>query len=187
MLISGAASASSDQGSQSGEPAAADRASLLDRALPRGLSLATCVWVVAFVARLPQSSLDSRWLLALLLAVLALGAMTIGWQSRSVAVAAASLLVAGLVNCLLVSSVIHSGDTATQEVSRVTLSDWAWIPGSLVAAGSLVLEGQRIPPRSVVMGSPAKVKRETTDEELERIRRNAESYARLSAEYGRKS
>ncbi len=139
MLNSGAATARPDRGSPLGEPAAADRAGLLDRALPRGLGLATSVWVVAFVARLPQSSLDSRWLLALLLAVLAAGAMAIGWRTRSVAVATASLLIGGVVNCLLVSSVIHSGDTATQEVNRVTLSDWAWIPGSLAAAGAIGL------------------------------------------------
>lgn len=55
--------------------------------------------------------------------------------------------------------------------------------GSIVAAGSLVLEGQQIPPRSLVMGAPAKVKRPTTDEEVERIRRNAESYVELSRVY----
>lgn len=116
-----------------------DRASLVDRALPCGLALATCVWGIAFVARLPQSSLDSRWLLALLLGVLAVGAMVIGRRTRSVGVTTASLLIGGLVNCLLVSSVIHSGDTSTQDVSRVTLSDWAWIPGSLAAAGAIGL------------------------------------------------
>lgn len=120
------------------ESAINDCAGLLDRALPRGLSLATCVWVIAFVARLPQSSLDSRWLLALLLFVLALGALLIGWRTRSVAVTVCSLLVAGLVNCLLVSSAVHSADpTTAKEVSRVTLADWAWIPGSLVAAGAI--------------------------------------------------
>ncbi len=55
--------------------------------------------------------------------------------------------------------------------------------GSIVAAGSLVLEGQQIPPRSLVMGAPAKVKRPTTDEEIERVRRNAESYVELSRVY----
>jgi carbonic anhydrase/acetyltransferase-like protein (isoleucine patch superfamily) len=36
---------------------------------------------------------------------------------------------------------------------------------SLVAAGSVVTPGTQIPPRSLVMGSPAKVKRQLTDEE----------------------
>ncbi len=97
--------------------------------------MATCVWVIAFVTRLPQVSLDSRILLGLLLAVLALGALLIGWRTRSIGVTIASLLVAGLVNCLLVSSVIHSGDSSSSLASRVTLADWAWIPGNLIAAG----------------------------------------------------
>lgn len=59
--------------------------------------------------------------------------------------------------------------------------------GSIVAAGSLVLERQEIPPRSMVMGAPAKVRRQTTDEELERVRRNAQNYVDLSREYMRES
>ena len=31
--------------------------------------------------------------------------------------------------------------------------------GSIVAAGTLLVEGQKVPPRSLVMGSPGKVKR----------------------------
>ena len=37
---------------------------------------------------------------------------------------------------------------------------------SLVAAGALVSPGTIIPPRSLVIGVPAKVKRELTEEEL---------------------
>ena len=37
---------------------------------------------------------------------------------------------------------------------------------SLVAAGSLLTRGTQIPPRSLVMGSPARVKRPLTDEEV---------------------
>jgi carbonic anhydrase/acetyltransferase-like protein (isoleucine patch superfamily) len=37
---------------------------------------------------------------------------------------------------------------------------------SLVAAGSLVAPGTRIPPRSLVLGAPAKVKRPLTNEEV---------------------
>src|SRR5262249_44472310 len=40
----------------------------------------------------------------------------------------------------------------------------------LIAAGALVTEGRRIPPRSVVMGVPGKVVREITQDELERTR-----------------
>lgn len=52
---------------------------------------------------------------------------------------------------------------------------------SLVAAGALVLEGTVIPPRSLVAGVPAKVRRELSDEEVAGIRRNAENYRALSA------
>ncbi|MGC5615385.1 gamma carbonic anhydrase family protein [Georgenia sp. Z1491] len=53
--------------------------------------------------------------------------------------------------------------------------------GSLIAAGTVVLEGTEIPPRSLVAGVPGKVRRQTTDEEVEAIRRNAETYLELSA------
>ncbi|MFH0810096.1 MAG: gamma carbonic anhydrase family protein [Pseudomonadota bacterium] len=52
---------------------------------------------------------------------------------------------------------------------------------ALVAAGALVTEGTRVPPRTLVMGSPAKPHRELTSEELERLRRSAEHYRELAA------
>lgn len=54
---------------------------------------------------------------------------------------------------------------------------------SLVAAGSMLTPGTVIPPRSMVMGSPAKVKRELSDEEIEGIAKNVASYVELSAIY----
>ena len=54
---------------------------------------------------------------------------------------------------------------------------------SLVAAGAVVLEDTVIPPRSLVAGVPAKVRRELTDEEVAGIRRNAENYRMLSARH----
>ena len=41
--------------------------------------------------------------------------------------------------------------------------------GSLVAAGAVVLEGMVVPPRSLVAGVPAKVRRELTEEEIEHV------------------
>jgi len=55
--------------------------------------------------------------------------------------------------------------------------------GSLVAAGAVVLEGTVIPPRSLVAGVPAKVRRELTDEEVEGVRENARHYLELSAKH----
>lgn len=47
---------------------------------------------------------------------------------------------------------------------------------SLIAAGALVPEGASIPPRSLVVGVPAKVVRQLSDDEVERLHRNARIY-----------
>jgi len=54
---------------------------------------------------------------------------------------------------------------------------------TIVAAGSLVTERMTIPPRSLVMGSPAKVKRPLTDEEVASIREYADNYVRYKRDY----
>jgi carbonic anhydrase/acetyltransferase-like protein (isoleucine patch superfamily) len=54
---------------------------------------------------------------------------------------------------------------------------------SIVAAGSLITEGTRIPPRSLVMGRPAKVKRALTDEEVAEIRWYADNYVAYRLDY----
>ncbi|MBL8892659.1 MAG: gamma carbonic anhydrase family protein [Planctomycetaceae bacterium] len=55
--------------------------------------------------------------------------------------------------------------------------------GSLVAAGSLVTEGTIIPPRSLVMGAPAVVRRVVNDTDLARIKHAAQHYVKLAAAY----
>ncbi len=50
---------------------------------------------------------------------------------------------------------------------------------SLVAAGSLVTPDTQIPPRSLVMGSPARVKRELSDEEFYNLARFWQNYTEL--------
>jgi len=54
---------------------------------------------------------------------------------------------------------------------------------SLVAAGSLVSPGTIIPPRSLVMGFPAKVKRELTDEEVAGLEMFWKNYVEYTHEY----
>jgi carbonic anhydrase/acetyltransferase-like protein (isoleucine patch superfamily) len=54
---------------------------------------------------------------------------------------------------------------------------------SLVAAGAVVLEDTVIPPRSLVAGVPAKVRRELTDDEVAGLARNAETYAERALVY----
>lgn len=52
--------------------------------------------------------------------------------------------------------------------------------GSLVAAGAVVQEGALVPPRSLVAGVPGRVRRELSDEEVAKIRRNAQTYVDLA-------
>ncbi len=54
---------------------------------------------------------------------------------------------------------------------------------SLVAAGSLLTPGTIIPPRSMVMGSPAKVKRELTEDEVAFLDRSWRNYVELKQHY----
>lgn len=53
----------------------------------------------------------------------------------------------------------------------------------LVAAGAVVSPGTRVPRGSLLMGAPAKVKRQVTDADVELIRRSARNYIALRAEY----
>lgn len=55
--------------------------------------------------------------------------------------------------------------------------------GSLVAGGAVVLEGMIVPPGSLVAGVPAKVRRELTAEERERLLHNAAVYLEHTAEH----
>ena len=54
--------------------------------------------------------------------------------------------------------------------------------GCLIAARALVTEGMEVPPNSVVMGIPGRIKL-LRDDQLARIRRNAQSYVELKDRY----
>jgi gamma-carbonic anhydrase len=58
---------------------------------------------------------------------------------------------------------------------------------SLVAAGAVVSEGMIVPPRVLVAGVPAKVKRPLTDAELERLEMSWRHYVELKDAYLRES
>lgn len=47
---------------------------------------------------------------------------------------------------------------------------------AIVAAGTLVREGQEIPPGTIAMGVPAEVRREATEKEFERVRLGKDDY-----------
>lgn len=70
---------------------------------------------------------------------------------------------------------------------RATVMDGAAIGEScLVAAGALVTPGFQAPPRSLVVGSPAKVKRELNAEELDLLERTWRNYVEYSRAYAAK-
>jgi carbonic anhydrase/acetyltransferase-like protein (isoleucine patch superfamily) len=55
----------------------------------------------------------------------------------------------------------------------------------VIAAGSLLTEGTRIPARSLVMGRPGKVKRPLTDEEVAEIHWYADNYVNYRLDYSK--
>lgn len=54
---------------------------------------------------------------------------------------------------------------------------------SIIGAGALVTKNTQIPPGSMVLGSPARVKRALTEEEIAAIRENAREYVAIQSRY----
>ena len=54
---------------------------------------------------------------------------------------------------------------------------------SIVGVGSVVLEGRTIPPRSVAVGSPARVIRKTTESDVRTIRESFRAYVKMAQQY----
>ncbi|NLO90732.1 MAG: gamma carbonic anhydrase family protein [Elusimicrobia bacterium] len=80
------------------------------------------------------------------------------------------------------SAVIHGsviGDNTLVGMNAVVLESTIG-ENSLIAAGALVPAGKTIPPRSLVMGSPGKVVRQLTDEEVDKLRYSAKVYMDLA-------
>jgi carbonic anhydrase/acetyltransferase-like protein (isoleucine patch superfamily) len=53
----------------------------------------------------------------------------------------------------------------------------------IIGANALVTEGMQIPDFSIVMGSPAQIKKQVSDEHIEKIKRNAQAYVDLGKAY----
>ena len=67
---------------------------------------------------------------------------------------------------------------------RATVMDDVQIGSEcLIAAGALITPGTKLPPRSLVMGSPAKVKREVNADELALLHRTWKNYVEYSRRY----
>lgn len=56
-------------------------------------------------------------------------------------------------------------------------------PECIVGAGALITEGKTFPPGSLIVGSPARVVREITDEERQMLRASAAHYAEKAAHF----
>ena len=83
-------------------------------------------------------------------------------------------------------AILHSctvGDNSLIGMGAIVLNGAAIGQNCIVAAGALVPQGMVVPDGSLVMGSPAKVRRSVTDQEIEGNRRSAEIYVREGAEY----
>ncbi|MBN1624790.1 MAG: gamma carbonic anhydrase family protein [Clostridia bacterium] len=84
------------------------------------------------------------------------------------------------------NAVLHSctiGKNSLIGMGAVILDGAVIGDNCLVAAGALVTPGTNVPDGVMVMGSPAKVKRELVEEEIKGIRENAKEYIALKNEY----
>lgn len=57
--------------------------------------------------------------------------------------------------------------------------------GSIVGAGALIKEGTVVPPRSLVVGIPAKIVRELDEANTDKLKKHAQKYVHLWQEYYR--
>ena len=84
------------------------------------------------------------------------------------------------------AAVVHActiGDEVLVGIGAVILDGAVVGEQSLIGAGALVTPRTRIPPGSLVLGSPAKVARKLTRKERTDLRTLAEKYVRLAACY----
>lgn len=84
------------------------------------------------------------------------------------------------------NAVVHGctiGDGALIAIHSVVLSGATIGAGSLVGAGAIVGEKKEVPPRTLVLGVPAKVVRELSDQDLERMARTARNYVALARKH----
>ena len=75
------------------------------------------------------------------------------------------------------------GDGTLIGIQAIVLNGAVIGPDSLVGAGALVTEGKQFPARSLILGSPAKVVRELTEQDLLMLRGAADSYVRRAVTY----
>lgn len=75
------------------------------------------------------------------------------------------------------------GDGSLIGIQAVVLNHAVIGKECLVGAGAIVTEGKTFPDRSLILGAPARVVRQLTDDDVARMRTGAESYAERQAIY----
>lgn len=83
-------------------------------------------------------------------------------------------------------AVVHGctiGDRVLVGMGSIVMNGAVIGSDTIIAAGALVSEGVEIPPRSLVVGVPGKVRRELTDAEVEKVARNAAGYVDRARQY----
>jgi carbonic anhydrase/acetyltransferase-like protein (isoleucine patch superfamily) len=83
-------------------------------------------------------------------------------------------------------AVVHGceiGDGCLLGINATILNGAKIGEGSIVAAGAVVPEGKEFPPRSLVVGVPAKQAGEVTEEQTQDIARGVQSYVERAAEH----
>ena len=82
------------------------------------------------------------------------------------------------------SAVVHGceiGDGCLIGMSGTILNGARIGEGSIVAAGALVPEGKEFPPRSLIIGAPAKLVKEVSEEQTQEIARGVRTYVERAA------
>ncbi len=77
------------------------------------------------------------------------------------------------------------GDGSLIGIGSIVLNRAVIGKNSLVGANTLIPEGKAYPERSLIVGSPGKVVRELTDEEVARLQASARHYVDNAARYSR--
>lgn len=78
------------------------------------------------------------------------------------------------------------GDGSLIGIQAVVLNGAKIGKGCLVGAGSLVTEGKEFPDNVLILGSPAKVARELTEKDVQRLKMSAANYVTRAANYREK-
>lgn len=82
-----------------------------------------------------------------------------------------------IVHCLRVGNNVLIGNNAT-------ILDGVEIGNDcIIGSNAMVVEGMKIPGRSFVVGVPARIKKQVSDEQIERLKRGVQTYSALAQRY----